>query len=197
MKQKILKMSYLVFILFALKMIVYYIAVDIPIFTSLSYWVTMIFFGLALFLYCNSSKRTRKILGFVYVIFSIVLFIDVIYYNYFNQLVSVNQIWQIKNIKGTEDSVKSAIPLMSVLILIDIPVLWFIRRRFRHRFSEVSEKPISKKMRRWIAFGLVFQYYYDRCKSISPCKHPEDQQHRGCDGSCKGCGRFNAWKGDL
>ena len=156
MKQKILKMSYLVFILFALKMIVYYKAVDIPIFTSLSYWVTMIFFGLALFLYCNSSKRTRKILGFVYVIFSIVLFIDVIYYNYFNQLVSVNQIWQIKNIKGTEDSVKSAIPLMSVLILIDIPVLWFIRRRFRHRFSEVSEKPISKKMRRWIAFGLVF-----------------------------------------
>ena len=156
MKQKILKIGYLVFILFALKMLVYYIAVDIPVFSGVSYWVTLVFFGLALFLYCNSTRRTRKILAFVYVIFSVVLFIDVIYYNYFNQLVSVNQIWQIKNIKGTEDSVKSAIPLMSVLILVDIPILWFVRRRFKNRFTEVSEKPVSKKTRCWIGLGLVF-----------------------------------------
>lgn len=156
MRQKILKVSYLVFILFALKMIIYYIAVDIPVFSSISYLVTLVFFGLALYLYCNCSERTKRILRFVYVAFTIVLFIDVIYYNYFNQLVSVNQIWQIKNIKGTEDSVKSAIPLMSVLILIDLPVIWFLRRKFKAYLSKIDENTISKKRKRLIAFGLLF-----------------------------------------
>lgn len=95
MKEKILKVRYLVFILFAVKMFVYYIAVDIPIFSSLSYWVTLVIFGLTMYLYYYSTVRTQRILRFIYAIFSIVLFIDVIYYNYFNQLVSVNQIWQI------------------------------------------------------------------------------------------------------
>ena len=81
MKEKILKVRYLVFILFAVKMFVYYIAVDIPIFSSLSYWVTLVFFGLTMYLYYYSTVRTQRILRFVYAIFSIVLFIDVIYYN--------------------------------------------------------------------------------------------------------------------
>lgn len=155
MKEKILKVRYLVFILFAVKMFVYYIAVDIPIFSSLSYWVTLVFFGLTMYLYYYSTVRTQRILRFVYAIFSIVLFIDVIYYNYFNQLVSVNQIWQIKNIKGTEDSVKSAIPLMSVVILADLPVLWLIYRKFRSRIDDDASKRISLKKKRWVATGLI------------------------------------------
>lgn len=155
MKEKILKVRYLVFILFAIKMLVYYIAVDIPIFSSLSYWVTLIFFGLTMYLYYYSTRRTQRVLRFVYAIFSLVLFIDVIYYNYFNQLVSVNQIWQIKNIKGTEDSVKSAIPLMSVVILADVPVLWFIYRKFRSRIEPDAPKSISRRRKRWVAAGLV------------------------------------------
>ena len=155
MKEKILKVRYLVFILFAIKMLVYYIAVDIPIFSSLSYWVTLIFFGLTMYLYYYSTQRTQRVLRFVYAIFSLVLFIDVIYYNYFNQLVSVNQIWQIKNIKGTEDSVKSAIPLMSVVILSDVPVLWFIYRKFRSRIEPDAPKSISRRRKRWVAAGLV------------------------------------------
>ena len=156
MKQKILKISYLVFILFAIKMMVYYLAVDIPVFSSISYLVTLVFFGLALYLYCNSSERTKRILRFIYVVFSIVLFVDVIYYNYFNQLVSVNQIWQIKNIKGTEDSVKSAIPLMSIVILIDLPIIWILRKKFKDKLSDIQSKTISTRRKRWIAFGLVF-----------------------------------------
>lgn len=155
MKEKILKVRYLVFILFAVKMFVYYIAVDIPIFSSLSYWVTLVIFGLTMYLYYYSTVRTQRILRFIYAIFSIVLFIDVIYYNYFNQLVSVNQIWQIKNIKGTEDSVKSAIPLMSVVILADLPVLWLIYRKFRSRIDEDASKRISLKKKRWVATGLI------------------------------------------
>ncbi len=155
MREKILKVRYLVFILFAIKMLVYYIAVDISIFSSLSYWVTLIFFGLTMYLYYYSTPRTQRVLRFVYVIFSLVLFVDVIYYNYFNQLVSVNQIWQIKNIKGTEDSVKSAIPVVSIVLLADVPVLWLIYKKFRSRIKPEAYKSISLRRKRWVAAGLA------------------------------------------
>lgn len=156
MKGKILKVGYLVFILFAIKMMVYYIAVNIPVFTSISYVITLIFFGLTLYLYCNCTERTKRLLRILYVAFSVVLFIDVIYYNYFNQLVSVNQIWQIKNIKGTEDSVKSAIPLMSIIILLDIPLIWIFRKKFKAWLPDSTGKTLSLRCKRLIAFGLVF-----------------------------------------
>ena len=49
---------------------------------------------MALYLYYNCTEVTKRVLRLVYVAFSLVLFIDVIYYNYFNQLVAMNQICQ-------------------------------------------------------------------------------------------------------
>ena len=107
-------------------MLVYYTAVDIPILGNWAFLLTVAVFAVTMYLYKYAGRRTKLTLRVIYVIFTIVLFVDVIYYNYFNQLVSVNQIWQIKNMKGTEDSVKSAIPLMSLFILVDLPVLAYV-----------------------------------------------------------------------
>lgn len=155
MKGKILKLSYLVFLLFAVKMVIYYLAVDIQVFSNISFLVTLAFFGLALYLYQYSSARSKRVLRFIYAIFSVVLFIDVIYYNYFNQLVSVNQIWQIKNMKGTEDSVKSAIPLMSLLIIVDLPIIWFLRLKFKDVPGGSQTADMSVRRKRWLTMGLV------------------------------------------
>lgn len=154
MKGKIFKISYLVFLMFAVKMVIYYVAVDIPVMSNISFLVTLAFFGLALYLYQYSSARSKRLLRFVYAIFTIVLFIDVIYYNYFNQLVSVNQIFQIKNMKGTENSVKSAIPLMSLLIVADLPVIWFLRLKFKDSLNNQKNAALSARKKRWLAIGL-------------------------------------------
>ena len=155
MKGKILKLSYLVFILFAVKMAIYYVSVDIQVFSNISFLVTLAFFGLALYLYQCSGAGAKRVLRFIYAIFSVVLFIDVIYYNYFNQLVSVNQIWQIKNMKGTEDSVKSAIPLMSLLIIADLPIIWFLRMKFKDALGCRQAADMSARRKRWLTAGLV------------------------------------------
>lgn len=154
MKGKIFKLSYLVFLLFAVKMAIYYVAVDIPVMSNISFLVTLAFFGLALYLYQYSSARSKRVLRFVYAIFTLVLFIDVIYYNYFNQLVSVNQIFQIKNMKGTENSVKSAIPLMSLLIVADLPIIWLLRMKFKDSLNSRIDSTLSVRKKRWLSIGL-------------------------------------------
>ena len=156
MKEKFFNLRTFVFVLFAIKMILYYIAVDIPVFSGISYWVTLVFFALALYLYYNCTQAAKRVLRLLYFAFSLVLFIDVIYYNYFNQLVSVNQIWQIKNIKGTEDSVKAAIPWTSVLLLADLPVLCFLGIKFRKGSPIQPDKYMTRRRKRWLSLGLVF-----------------------------------------
>jgi len=121
----------------------YYTAVDVNIFTSIPFVLTILIFLGAMYIYTH-NKGKRKILGFglVYMIFSVIMFIDVIYYNYFNQLVSVTQILQIKNISGSEESVKAAVPILSIFILADMPLIWYLIKKTKGFYDK---KPISRR----------------------------------------------------
>jgi len=121
----------------------YYTAVDVNIFTSIPFVLTILIFLGAMYIYTHNAGK-RKILGFglVYTIFSVIMFIDVIYYNYFNQLVSVTQILQIKNISGSEESVKAAVPILSIFILADIPLIWYLIKKTKGFYDK---KPISRR----------------------------------------------------
>ncbi len=150
---KVVKSGVLVLVLFAWKMAVYYHGVDVAVFSDITYWVTLCFFGASLILYRHCTDRARRVFRWGYLIFSVFLFVDIIYYNYFNQLVSVNQIFQIKNIKGTEESVRSAIPAISLLVLVDLPVLFLLRRKFG--MEPLSTRQISSGKKRLLGVGLL------------------------------------------
>ena len=133
----------IIILLFAIKLMIYYTAVDVNIFTSIPFVLTILIFLGAMYIYTHNEGK-RKILGFglVYMIFSVIMFIDVIYYNYFNQLVSVTQILQIKNISGSEESVKAAVPILSIFILADIPLIWYLIKKTKGFYDK---KPISRR----------------------------------------------------
>lgn len=133
----------IIILLFAIKLMLYYTAVDVNIFTSIPFVLTILIFLGAMYIYTHNAGK-RKILGFglVYTIFSVIMFIDVIYYNYFNQLVSVTQILQIKNISGSEESVKAAVPILSIFILADIPLIWYLIKKTKGFYDK---KPISRR----------------------------------------------------
>lgn len=133
----------IIILLFAIKLMLYYTAVDVNIFTSIPFVLTILIFLGAMYIYTH-NKGKRKILGFglVYMIFSVIMFIDVIYYNYFNQLVSVTQILQIKNISGSEESVKAAVPILSIFILADMPLIWYLIKKTKGFYDK---KPISRR----------------------------------------------------
>jgi len=121
----------------------YYTAVDVNIFTSIPFVLTILIFLGAMYIYThNAGKRKPLGFGLVYMIFSVIMFIDVIYYNYFNQLVSVTQILQIKNISGSEESVKAAVPILSIFILADIPLIWYLIKKTKGFYDK---KPISRR----------------------------------------------------
>lgn len=128
MKEWIKKHVYsVIFIFFVIKMVVYYLAVNMNMPMGLiSCGLTIAIFGATIYIYDHGSRRMRSALLVIYSVISVVLFIDVIYYNYFNQLVSVNQVLQIKNIKGTGDSITTAIPLFSIVLLLDLPLQWYL-----------------------------------------------------------------------
>ncbi len=153
MFERFIKSGLFVFAVFACKMAIYYNAVDISVLTDITYWVTLLFFGVSLVLYRHCSDKARRTFRWVYLIFSVILFVDIIYYNYFNQLVSVNQIFQIKNMKGTEESVKSAIPLMSVLVLAELPLMFLLRRKFG--MEPLSRRTFSTRKKRLLGAGLL------------------------------------------
>lgn len=132
-------------LLFVVKLVVYYAAVDVSIFSGISFILTTLIFLGALYISTHNEGK-RKVLGFglIYTFFSVIMFIDVIYYNYYNQLVSVTQLLQIKNISGSEESVKAAIPILSIFILADIPLVWYLTKKTKG-FSD--KKPISRRRR--------------------------------------------------
>ena len=153
MFERFVKSGMFVLCLFACKMAVYYHAVDISVVSGISYWVTLCFFAVSLVLYRYCTDKARRAFRWGYLIFSVFLFVDIIYYNYFNQVVSVNQIFQIKNMKGTEESVRSAIPAISLLVLVDLPVLFMLRRKFG--MEHLSARQVPPKRKYILGVGLL------------------------------------------
>lgn len=148
--KKILVSPYFIAILFALKMIVYYALIDVD-----RMWVIMIGISMAvwalIFLFFGRCglKRKRGIFLMVYSLLSLLMFADTMYYNYYNQTVSVRQLWQVKAVTAVPDSFISTLIPASFLLFIDIPFVYY-------SFIKYSEKYQNKKLALHKRFKIVF-----------------------------------------
>lgn len=80
------------------------------------------------FLFTN-KKYSWKIFAGIYAGITILMFLDCLYYSYFNELLSINQIFQVNKLIVINDSFKFVAPPISVIILFDIPfVAWYFRK---------------------------------------------------------------------
>lgn len=80
------------------------------------------------FLLSDKKNSWKKFAG-VYAFISILMFLDSLYYSYFNQLLSINQVFQVNKLIVINDSFKVVAPPISILILFDIPfVAWYFRK---------------------------------------------------------------------
>jgi phosphoglycerol transferase MdoB-like AlkP superfamily enzyme len=100
-------------------------------------WLPVITFAGFLILFEITAVRKNRILHGVflvcYTVFSLVMAIDTIYYSYFGQFVSINQLWQIDSLwaAGTETNLISALSIpWGLLLLVDIPFMttWHKKR---------------------------------------------------------------------
>lgn len=141
MKQlkKILISPYSIAALFALKMLVYYILIDVD-----RMWITLIIISMAvwalIFVFFGGCglKSKRWIFLIIYSLLSLLMFADTMYYNYYNQTVSVRQLWQVKAVTAVPDSFIATLIPASFLLFVDIPFVYFSFKKYSTKLQNMK-----------------------------------------------------------
>lgn len=136
----------LAILLLLIKLITYYILIDIEI---VDFYNTIITFALflCLFLALASSELKHKRLIFLvlYTGFAILMFADSMYYNYYHQTVSIKQLWQIKNVASVPESLVATLIPSSVFLLIDIPIVYYVFHKLTNNEESVASSVVNRQ----------------------------------------------------
>ena len=126
--------------LFLIKLAVYYDMMELPENWN---WLILITFGGYLLLF-EATLWKRKSMDVLFAVFYTILCLimaaDTIYYDYFGQFISINQLWQVESLleTGTKTNLVGALSIpWGLLFLVDIP---FMCRWHRERAKE-RKKP--------------------------------------------------------
>ena len=144
--KNVLISPFFIAVLFAFKMVIYYSLIKVNrlelvlILISLLVW-SCIFIG------CGKLglKRKRVVFLLVYFSLSLLMFIDTMYYNYYNQTVSIRQIWQAKSVAAVPKSFLATLIPASFLLFIDIPFAYSCFKK--HMDKPKKPKEHGKKIR--------------------------------------------------
>jgi phosphoglycerol transferase MdoB-like AlkP superfamily enzyme len=134
-------------------MMVYYALIDVNRMELILILISMVVWALIFILFGRCGlKRKRGIFLIVYSLLSLLMFADTMYYNYYNQTVSVRQLWQAKAITAVPDSFIATLIPASFLLFVDIPFVYSYFKKYSQRFN--SMKPaIHKELK--ITFYLL------------------------------------------
>ena len=140
-----------------LKFVVYYYLIKWSA-SSFLYVLISIVLTMGLYFALAKTRWKRKVIIFslIYLGLSIFMFADVMYFNYYNQTVSIEQFWQLKNVAKVPQSFVATIIPISIFILLDIPVV--IHHFMSHcKKIAIQYSPMgSYKMIRAVAVVLLF-----------------------------------------
>lgn len=98
----------------------------------------------------SKSKYKNIFLSIFYILFSVILLVDVVHYAYFNALPSVKMLGQATQLTDVADSVRSLLTLRNLLLIIDIPFLVFYLLKY-----EKTGKQYPKKFKIAVPAGLL------------------------------------------
>ena len=155
MKNKISKMlqsNQVLVTFFLLKLCIYYYLIGGSFF-SLLYVPISAFIITFIFVQISSSHRKHRsvIFSVCYIIISITMFADAMYFNYYNQTVSIAQLWQVKNVAKVPQSFVATFIPSSVFLILDVPILISCFRRYirinEGRKKGNKESSVSRRSR--------------------------------------------------
>ena len=95
----------------------------------------------------STSKHCNKSFLIVYTLLTLLMFADCLYYSYFNQLPSVNQLAQMNNLIVVDESVKFTTPPISILLFLDIPIYYiYFKRKKELITNNITNRKIYKRI---------------------------------------------------
>lgn len=126
-------------LLLILKVVVYYCLIDVNILDNFLVLASaLLFWGLFIGLTKSRFKYKFPVFFVIYAFFSIIMFADTMYFNYYNQTVSIQQVYQVSNVAKVPSSFVATLIPASFFILWDIPfaIYYFRKESKRNKDSE-------------------------------------------------------------
>ncbi len=134
---------YFVIFLFVFKMMVYYSLIKVNRMEIVMIVLSLIVWGTIFICFGRSGlKRKSAIFLTVYFLLSLLMFADTMYYNYYNQTVSIRQLWQAKSVTAVPKSFIATLIPASFLLFLDIPFAYY-------SFKKYSTKEILQRLYNW------------------------------------------------
>jgi len=129
--KEILASPYFIAFLFVFKMTVYYALIDVNNLEIVMIILSLIVCSAIFICFSRSGlKRKHGIFLLVYFLFSLLMFSDTMYYNYYNQTVSIRQLWQAKSVAAVPKSFIATLIPASFLLFIDIPFAYYSFKKY-------------------------------------------------------------------
>lgn len=144
----ILASPYFIAILFAFKMMIYYSLIKVNQMELVLILISLLIWG-GIFV-CFSKcglKRKREIFITIYFLLSLLMFADTMYYNYYNQTVSIRQLWQAKSVTAVPKSFIATLIPASFLLFIDIPFAYFCFKKYMDKHKHKHSLHIKREVK--------------------------------------------------
>lgn len=154
-KKRVASPNMLLFFL-VVKVVTYYGLIDVNIlFQPLLIGTVGVFWILFTHLSESKCKKKEHIYILLYGFFSIIMFADTMYYNYYNQTVSIQQIYQASNVAKVPSSFLATLIPASFFIVWDIPISIHYFRKRSKSFENGTKKRRTKRQYRAVEFFCV------------------------------------------
>lgn len=144
--KNVLISPFFIAILFAFKMVIYYSIIKVNRLEVVLILISLLVWS-AIFIGCGKLGVKRKKFVFLTVYFglSLLMFADTMYYNYYNQTVSVRQLWQAKSFAAVPKSFLATLIPASFLLFVDVPFAYCCFKK--HMYKTKKHKKNKREIR--------------------------------------------------
>lgn len=155
--KRVIKSPYMMLAFIAIKVVVYYCLIDVKLWKNPLVLASIGVFWV-LFSHLGECVKKRRIWIFfvLYAFFSIIMFADTMYYNYYNQTVSVQQIYQVSNVAKVPNSFVATLIPASFFIIWDIPFSVWYFKRYCKSFDDGERKRQPARRKRTLEAVMIF-----------------------------------------
>ena len=156
--KSIVKSPLILIALMLTKLITYYCLIDVSVLKNALVLGTIISMLVLFFELGSSEVRFKNIIFLVvYAGFTVLMFSDTMYFNYYHQTVSVKQLWQAANVAKVPKSFLATLIPASFILVIEVPLVFFYFRRYAKVWAQkykISRK-LLRRTRAWLVFAIL------------------------------------------
>lgn len=112
------------------KLVTYYILIDVNLWHNVFVLGSIAILLILFFEFSTLTIRGKNVVFFcLYLGFSILMFADTMYFNYYHQTVSVKQLWQASNVAKVPKSFVATLIPASFVLLVEVPLVYHLFRK--------------------------------------------------------------------